>query len=526
MAQLDTQSTRPVANLLQWASLLVLIWAALGCPKTEPAIEPKSPDRSTNAPLAPIASVKRPNSLLAAGTSNEQIFVQAMTGHRNARYVADLKAIQKRKVLRVITQNNSTSYFLYRGVEAGFHYDLAKWFTEELGVRLEIVVSPTTRDLVPWLLQGRGDLIVSALPTDAPRANRVLFTRPFLHTTLVLITRTDRVPKISSVEHLRSANIMVQPSTNTIRYLRRLSGQLDFSLNLKAAQETSEAEDLLEQVASGQIDATVVEKRIAKVELLHHDNLRIALEFDDATQTMGFATLPENKRLLRAADNFLRKYYRGTRFNMIYNRYHKNRARTKKMRDSHLRADRDGALTPWDPIFQSEAKSAELDWRLIAAQAVQESRLDPSAVSQFGARGLMQLMPATAKELGVRHLHSPASSIAGGTRYMNQLMRRFDAPDIALKDRVRFSLASYNAGSGHVDDARRLAKRMGLNPNRWFQNVEKAMLLLSKPKYYQKAKYGYCRGTEPVRYVSEIQSRYDNYVALTDLVSVPSNSSP
>jgi membrane-bound lytic murein transglycosylase F len=116
------------------------------------------------------------------------------------------------------------------------------------------------------------------------------------------------------------------------------------------------------------------------------------------------------------------------------------------------------------------------------------------------------LLPSTAKELGCEHPELPNAAITASTAYLSKLMRRYSNKDIALKDRVRFALAAYNAA---------LARQEGLNANRWFGNVERAMLLLSKPRYYQKAKHGFARADETVRYVSEIQTRYDAYVALT-----------
>lgn len=445
-----------------------------------------------------------------------QLFERELTGHKNSRYLADLRDIKKRKVLRVITQNNSTSYFLYRGAETGFHYELAKWFAQTLGVRLEIVVSATRRDMIPWLLAGKGDMIIGELPSGAPRSDRIRFTRPYLHTTLVVVARTDRVPAIHQMDDLQGATLTIQPSSNGMRYARGLSDRVSFPLHIKAAPETMETEDVIRAVAQGDIDVAIVEKRIAAVELKHLPGAYMALEFDDATSTTGFAVRPAQRQLWKAADDFLRKHYRGETFNVIYNKYHRNTRRSKNVRNESLRADRQGALTPWDDDFKAASQGTGIDWRLLAAQAVQESRLDPRAISPYGAQGLMQLMPATAQEMNVRHPLNPRSSIQGGAAYLAKVMKRFKSDEILLKDRVRFALASYNVGPGHVSDARKLARRLGLNPNRWFQNVEKAMLYLSRPKFHRKAKYGYCRGEEPVRYVSEIQSRYDNYVALTE----------
>jgi membrane-bound lytic murein transglycosylase F len=144
----------------------------------------------------------------------------------------------------------------------------------------------------------------------------------------------------------------------------------------------------------------------------------------------------------------------------------------------------------------------------------QESRFNPKAKSHVGARGLMQLMPRTAKAMGVKNVGDPAHSIQGGIKYLDWLRDRFDSK-LPISDRLWFTLASYNAGAGHVQDARRLAGRLGHNPDRWFGHTEEAMLLLANKKYANKARYGYVNGTEPVDYVRDIKQRFEAYVELS-----------
>jgi membrane-bound lytic murein transglycosylase F len=144
----------------------------------------------------------------------------------------------------------------------------------------------------------------------------------------------------------------------------------------------------------------------------------------------------------------------------------------------------------------------------------QESRFDPKVTSWVGAKGLMQVMPRTAQELKIADVVTPDTGILAGTKLLARYSAMFDSPEVLAKDRLRFALASYNCGPGHVADARVLAKDMGLDPNVWFKNVERAALLLSKPEVARKARYGFCRCEEPVKYVSEIQTRYDAYVKM------------
>lgn len=489
--------------------LFVVLMGGVGC-----ADASGGPGASPEDSGVKLAAAKAPLPEETAEPDDDELIASALTGHKRQRYLADLDEIKRRGVLRVISRNSSTSYFLHRGAEAGFNYELAKLFADELGVRLEMVIPRAPRDMVPWLLQGRGDLIIGGMPVDAPRASRVHMTRPYMHTAHVVVTRKGRVPALTQLEDLETATLVVHPSSSAIKRLRRLSQETGLRLTVKASRETLHNEDLLDEVASGVSDAAVVQKRVATVELMHRDDLEIALELPTGVVESAFGVHPEHEQLWQAADDFLRRHYRGTIFNLLYWRYHKKTARAAQARDDELLAT-NGRFTEWDEHFKRVAAEHGLDWRLLIAQAFQESRLDPKTVSPYGAQGLMQIMPATGKELGVRDPFDPVQSIEGGGKYMGKLIARFDEPGVDLKDRIRFALAAYNVGPAHLDDARKLAAAEGLDPNRWFGNVEKALLLLSKPRYFKEARYGYCRGEEPVRYVSQIQSRYDAYVTAT-----------
>ena len=155
------------------------------------------------------------------------------------------------------------------------------------------------------------------------------------------------------------------------------------------------------------------------------------------------------------------------------------------------------------------------DWLMITAQMYQESHFDPLTRSFSGAEGLMQVMPLTARQLGYQNLTDPAEGIGAGVAYLDWLEGRFPAR-LDLAEKTYFGLAAYNAGFGHVEDARRLAQRLGKDPDRWFGNVEEAMALLSHPRYARQARYGYVRGQETVQYVRDIRARYLGYLSATE----------
>jgi membrane-bound lytic murein transglycosylase F len=500
--------------------LLPLLCAAtLACKEPPPPPPVPAVDPRVDATAAQTASPPFGGSTPDAELDDQARFALALTGHRRKDYTGDLDSIKERGVLRVLTRNNSTSYFLYKGVEAGWDYELGKWIAKEMGVRLEMVVAPTRRELVPWLLDGKGDVILAGLSTQAARSDRVRFSRPYLETPWVVVVRKPKnkrdtqPPVITKVEDLAGVDLLVRPSSGAMPRLRALGIA---GLQIKGALEGLESEDLLDAVGDKEVQACIVEERIAKVELLHRNDLKIAFTLPDGDDIAGIAVRKEDEKLWAFVDDFVSRHRKGVDWNVTFMKYHSSKERTAAVRDDTLRADKEGRVSPWDDVFMKAGAEHDVDWRLLAAQAYQESRFDPAAKSQMGAVGVMQLLPSTAKELGCDHPERPAAAIGAAARYLGKLMKRYDdEPEVILKDRVRFALASYNSGPAHVDDARILARAQGLDGNRWFGNVETAMLLLAKPKHYQTAKHGFARGDETVKYVSEIQTRYDAYVALT-----------
>jgi membrane-bound lytic murein transglycosylase F len=173
-------------------------------------------------------------------------------------------------------------------------------------------------------------------------------------------------------------------------------------------------------------------------------------------------------------------------------------------------------LSPYDEFVKKYAKKYNFDWRLMVAQMHQESHFDPNARSFAGAHGLFQIMPRTAKQMNLENIDDPETGIHAGIKYMDWVRERMTYIKPEEGQLIWFTLASYNAGAGHVRDAVSLARKKGWNPHRWFGHVEKAMLLLSKAEYAKKARYGYVRGHEPVQYVHAIKNRFDTFQYLVE----------
>jgi membrane-bound lytic murein transglycosylase F len=276
--------------------------------------------------------------------------------------------------------------------------------------------------------------------------------------------------------------------------------------------EDVEYEEILDRVASGEYPLAVVDSLVLEAELPHRDDVEAAFSLSAGqTRPIAFAVRPSNPKLLAFFDLFAADIVGSLELNDARDRYFR---KSRGLDRAGARNEPEGGrLSPYDEILRRHSKRYGLDWRLMAAQAYQESLFDPAARSWAGASGLFQLLPSTGLELGFEDLTNPETGIHAGVRYMHEILGRLE-PRVPLKHRLRFALAAYNAGFGHLQDARRLAAEEGLDPDKWFGHTEKAMLLLSQPRYYQRARYGYVRGSETVRYVSEIQNRYDHYVTL------------
>jgi membrane-bound lytic murein transglycosylase F len=432
---------------------------------------------------------------------------KGLVAHATRRFTADLDGIQKRGELRVITRNNAVSYFLERGQPRGFDYELASMIAKQLKVRLAMVVPPAHDQMVPWLLEGRGDLIAASYTVSPERAQMVDFSRPYLQVQEMLVQRAAE-PRLKGLLDLKGRRISVRLGSSYAQTLKRLQPQGGFII--VPAAEDVETEDLIDAVANGTADLTVADSHILKEELSWRTNVVGAFALEPTgKKDIAFAVRVGNPKLLEALNDFVKRSARGLDFNLAYKRTFESPP------DNSLGVPGEAktGVSPFDAIFQKFAPRYGFDWRLTAAQAYQESRFNPKAKSREGAVGLLQILPRTAQSLGFTRLTDPEECTHAGIAFLAELMGQLE-PDLALQQRVRFALAAYNVGLGHLTDARRLALEEGLDRNRWFGNVEKAMLDLQKPAHYRRARYGYARGSEPVRYVSEIQTRYEQYLAL------------
>nr|WP_255771877.1 transporter substrate-binding domain-containing protein [Microbulbifer guangxiensis] len=428
------------------------------------------------------------------------------------RPLRDWSHIEESRTLRVLTRNHPASYFMWKGELMGFDYDLLKHFAEQQGLRLSMVVPGPDVDLAEALNAGLGDMIAASLTvTETRKEQGLVFTRPYMQVEEQIIAAEPRsgATVLPAAELLAGARVAVNPLTSYRDNLQVLAQSQQNPLELVPVKGAT-TEYLIDAVARGDYPFTVADSHLVDIERTYRDDFAVVGRLP-GEQDIAWAVRSDQAQLLEKLNGFLNAEYRGLFFNVTYNKYFRESKRMQTPLEERLRSAK--RLSPYDPIVREYASAVDRDWRMVISQMYQESQFDPQARSFAGARGLMQVLPRTAEELGISNLYQPENNIRAAISYLEWLEDRFPRR-LDFDQRIYFTLAAYNAGHGHVRDARKLAQRLGKDPDRWFGHVEEAMLLLSKPEYYREARFGYVRGREPVNYVREIRDRYLGYLSV------------
>jgi membrane-bound lytic murein transglycosylase F len=430
-----------------------------------------------------------------------------------------LEMVKASGVLKVVTDFNSTSYFIYRGQPMGYQFELLQELADFLEVKLEVVANNNLQEKFEMLHNGEVDLIAVNLTVTNDRRKFLEFTEPHTKTRQVLVQRKpknwqhlsqDAINKEMITEQLQlgEKTVYVQNNSAYAKRLKNLSEEIGDSIHI--IESDKGVEELIEMVATGKIDYTISDENVAMVNKTYFEDLDISLPIS-FSQNLAWAVDKGSDDLKAVIDSWLIEFKKTKRFAVLYHKYFENK-RSSFIKESELYANNSGTISPYDDDIKELSASIGWDWRLVASMVYQESRFNPQAVSWAGAFGLMQLMPNTAKRFGVNYNSSEKQQIRAGIMFIQWLDNLYsDIEDVS--ERQKFVLASYNVGPGHVMDARRLAEKHGKNANIWNGNVEEYLLKKSEPTYYQDpvVKYGYCRGAETYNYVMEIMERYEHY---------------
>ena len=445
----------------------------------------------------------------------------------------DIQQIKERGVLRVIMEYNSISYFIYRGQRFGFEYELMQEFAKSIGVKLEIVVAHSSDDQFNLLNEGKGDIIANGLLSNDKIKQKANFTVPYRNIEQVIVQRktgkyfnaTDSTYKNDSTIHstLELADKIVYVAENSIYYdkLKELSNTLGINIDVRILSDDRGTEDIIEAIANNEIDYTIANKDIAMINKSYFENLDVNVT-TGVPENLRWAVRNNSPELLTYINSWISTTLKEKLYANLYDRYFNQQKNIEFGFDEENASYQQGTISHFDAIIQKYAKNINWDWRLVAAIIHQESKFNPNARSWCGAQGLMQLMPGTARDLGVSgsEVYQPDRNVRAGTDYLKQLEKQWS--NVAdFTQRIKFILASYNAGPGHVSDAARLAEKYGYRSDKWDGNVEYFMLYKSNPKFYNDnvCKYGYCRGQEPFNYVRRIVKKYFEFETKVNLTA-------
>ncbi len=427
----------------------------------------------------------------------------------------DWDQILKSGVLRMITFYNSRTFFIHKGGQAGFDYELLERFARDHGLTVEVVIAQPGDDLISLLNSGQGDIICSGLPAPTGSTQFALNTRPtgYSQNVVILPANTTRGSELSDLTGL---SITIPWGCSFMPQLQDFREQSAVPFRLNQGPSGMEAEELMTLVAEGRLQSVVVDDLAAKAGMAWIDGLKQGPDLGEKSPTTWQIRLNSN-HLKTQLDLFLKKHLRfnetghvrrSQTYGIIFDRYFENKKTIQVFREPEHRPDISGQISGFDALIQRQANPLNLDWRMVSALIYQESRFYVRARSKADARGLMQVLPAFAGPQADSLYHA-APNLRAGLRLMASTYNSFAYLDSL--DRWRFTLATYHAGIGHVTDARRMAMDFGRNPNSWEKGLAKTLPFLMQNRHYRDTRHGFYRGTETVDYVEEIINRYRTY---------------
>ena len=423
-------------------------------------------------------------------------------------HVWDFDEILQADTLNVITLSSSSSYFIYKEEPMGYDYDLVKDFADHYGLQLNVKVAENATRLIEMLQAGEGDLIAYPITIQNELKDSLIYCGPVQISHQVLVQKADRGDTLlTDVTELIGKEVYVKHNTKYHQRMMNLNAELGGGIIIEDIdKDTITAEDLIGMVSEGKIKYTVSDEYVAKLNRTYYRNINISLplSFDQRSSWLVRKSTPNLAKALT-------EWVQQTDNTPVYTAITKKYFELSKMPfDGEYIVPTNlpkGSISAYDELFKRHAKGSEFDWFLLAAMAYQESRFQPNLTSWAGATGLMGLMPRTAVSLGisVEDRTNPDLSIMASVKLLERLDKLFvrSVPD--KNERIKFVLAAYNGGHGHVYDAQALARKYEGDASDW-ESVRKFLELKRNPDYYNDpvVKNGYFRGTETLNYVVQV----------------------
>lgn len=422
----------------------------------------------------------------------------------------DLEQIIERGELRIITMESSFAYFVDDDDEMGYEYDLALNYADHIRVAVKVIVAHSTEEMKTLLINGQGDVIAYRFPASHSNKEEFAFTNRRYDSYPVLVQFRSK-NMVKDVTDLVGKEVYAKKGSKYWQRLVNLNKEIGGGIKLRAVDDSIPVDRLAILVSQRQIPMTIVDNDVAMLSRRNLRNIDISVPVG-LPQDMAWVVRTSSPDLLASINAWSDEISQSRFYQQLYTKYYsKSRYFTDISANIPV-----GAISPYDEFFKQNAKQIDWDWRLLAALAFNESHFDANAVSSAGALGLMQMMPGTGAKYGLDSatIFQPDAAIAASVQYiksLNLIYRAIEDPE----ERIKFILASYNAGPAHIIDARALATKYGENPNLW-SIVEKYLLLKNKPEYYndEVCKFGYFRGKHTVRYVGDVFDTYNKYLGV------------
>nr|WP_303649854.1 membrane-bound lytic murein transglycosylase MltF [Desulfobotulus pelophilus] len=428
-------------------------------------------------------------------------------GVRLAIHLADLPKdpelpfplILERGELPIVTRNALHTYYFYNEEPMGFEYELVKTLADKLELTLTVTIVEDLASMEAYLAEGKAAIAIPGSPAAEKALSRA--TNPYMHMEYTIIVHRSNL-SIRSLADMAGMKVHI-PAGSDARHL--LWDLQEDGFPIEIIEQNECGEELFHKVALREIDITIIPGHMARRYQRYYPQAVPAFSLG---KPAPFAWLvhPQAHKLRYTINLFFDQIQKDGTFETLYAHHYGDLDLFDYVDLMRFHRRLESRLPRYQELFETYAEKYGFDWRLIVAQAYQESHLNPWARSHADARGLMQLMARTARSLGVTNIHDPAQNIEAGIRYLKKLHDLFSQAE--EPHRTYIALGAYNVGQGHMFDARNLARQFNLDPNRWY-NMEKTLPLLEQKKYYKDATYGYSRGSEPVKYLRKILLYYD-----------------
>jgi len=414
-----------------------------------------------------------------------------------------LDQLRRSGELIVLTRNSPTTYYEGREELEGFEYELAQAFAQSLGLVAKFRVLDNTSDILEAINRNEGHIAAAGLTRTAVRQARYHFGPDVMPVRQKVICGRDKaLPK--NLKDLSRLSLSVVADSSYEERLRALRTE-NPDLTWTATREL-ETEQLMDRVWRGDLDCTIADSNIVDINRRYYPELKVAFSISNG-ESVAWVAAPAYTALVQEMENWFAGLEQQWLVEQLQEKYFGYVPHFDYVDIKVFQRRIEQRLPQYIPVFRQAEQDNDIPWRLLAAQAYQESHWDTMARSPTGVRGIMMLTQRTANQLGIFDRLDPGASIMGGASYLAQILARL--PDsLTEPDRTWVALAAYNVGYGHISDARLLAKKQGLNPDSW-RHLSQVLPFLAQKKYYQDLPHGYARGREPVRYVKRIRNFRD-----------------